>query len=154
MKTISSFLAADHARCDALLSLTREAVRIHDWSEATRNLSAFARTANRHLSMEEDIVFAAYEQGLGHPSEPCAMLRSEHRLIRGMAVRMADALDQADGLSFYMHADTLRILLHQHGEKEEGVLYPAIERLLAPRLSELIDAMARFVQVDPAGSAA
>ena len=144
MDTIGAYLEADHARCDALLRPARDAVRAARWPQADDALAAFRHALERHLRIEEDILFPAFDEALHQVRTPTAAMRGEHLRIRGVAQRLADALRARDAEAFLCHCDTLGVLCHQHSEKEEGILYPVMERLLAPSAVRLVAAMRAF----------
>ncbi|ATQ76980.1 hemerythrin HHE cation-binding protein [Massilia violaceinigra] len=154
METIGSYLEADHVRCDALFASARHAVRKGLWREAGHAFATFCHALERHLLMEERIVFPAFENAIGAASAPTASMRSEHLRIRGVVQRLSNALRERDTEAFLDHADTLGIVLYQHSEKEEGVLYPMIERVLAPSCHKLVAAMQAFGAMDDMASAA
>ena len=144
MDTIGAYLEADHARCDALLRPARDAVRAARWTQADEALAAFRHALERHLRIEEDILFPAFDEAMRQVRTPTAAMRGEHLRIRGVTQRLADALRARDAEAFLCHCDTLGVLCHQHSEKEEGVLYPMMQRLLAPSAAGLVAAMRAF----------
>jgi iron-sulfur cluster repair protein YtfE (RIC family) len=148
METITSHLAGDHARCDALFAQALKCVAASQWSEAAVEFAGFGYALERHLVMEERIVFPAFEKAVRSTTGPTSIMRSEHLRIRGIVQRLSDSVDERDAKQFFDHADTLRITLQQHGEKEEGVLYPMIERLLGARQCELVASMVEFGAID------
>ena len=131
MHTMFSVLASDHALCDQLFAQACTHVRSGDFLLAGRILSALAGTMERHLQAEETAVFAQYEAMLPEAAPLTAALRGEHGQIRGMLLRLATSLEEGDRLAFLKHAGTLALVLQQHNEKEEMVLYPMLERLQA-----------------------
>jgi hemerythrin-like domain-containing protein len=64
--------------------------------------------------------------------------------IRAVVQRLRNAVTEQDRDAFLNHADALLLLMHQHSEKEEGILYPMIERALGPSAQLLVTAMERF----------
>lgn len=154
METLGSYLAEDHDRCDALFREAHHAVLGADWNEAARAMGAFQHALERHLIMEERIVYPAFERALGHAMAPTAAMRAEHLRIRGMTQRMADSVRERDRGAFVKHAEVLLLVMYQHGEKEEGVLYPMIERVLAHSCRDLVSAMRAFGTYDVCASAA
>lgn len=154
MESIGSYLTQDHARCDGLFALARDAVRAARWRDARRDMGAFQYALERHLLIEERIVFPAFELALGHAVSPTAGMRAEHLRIRAVAQRLSDAVLANDGQGFVTHAEALLLAVHQHSEKEEGVLYPMIERVLARRCPDLLEAMRGFGAWDNCASAA
>lgn len=148
MDTLQSYLTEDHTRCDALFRRAQRAVASARWNEAKQDMTAFQYALERHLLLEERIVFPAFERAIGSAVAPTAAMRSEHLRIRAVAQRLADSVAQRDTGAFVNHADALLLVLHQHSEKEEGVLYPMIERVLAHSSHKLLDAMRNFGALD------
>ena len=141
METISSYLASEHARCDALFAQAQAYVLAARWPEAARAFERFELAMERHLVMEETVVFPAFERAMGGADGPTCVMRKEHLQIRGIVQRLSESVGQRHANVFFDHADTFRILLHQHSEKEEGVLYPMAERVLHASQDNIIAAM-------------
>ena len=154
METLGSYLTDDHGRCDALLRNAEHAVGTASWQQAWRDVRAFQHALERHLMIEERIIFPAFEAALGRGVSPTAAMRAEHLRIRALAQRMADAVEGQRGADFLKHAEALLLTMHQHSETEEGVLYPMIERVLGPRCAQLLDAARAFGTWDDRASAA
>ena len=154
MDTLSSYLTEDHARCDVLLRRTQRFVGAGHWREARREVAAFQYALERHLLIEERIVFPAFESALGHAGSPTAAMRAEHLRIRAVAQRLSNAVVELSAHDFVKHAEALLLTMHLHSEKEEGVLYPMIERVLAPSCHKLVAAMQAFGALDQMASAA
>jgi hemerythrin-like domain-containing protein len=154
METLGTYLTGDHARCDRLLHGAQQAVGPWRWPEARRAMAAFQYALERHLLIEQRIVFPAFEAALGRAVSPTAAMRAEHLRIRAVAQRLADAVDALSAQAFVLHAEALLLTVHQHSEKEEGVLYPMIERVLARRCPDLLDAARAFGAWDDRASAA
>jgi len=144
METIGSYLEHDHARCDALLRQAQQAVRGASWRQARLDMAAFQHALERHLLVEERILYPAFERAIGKAVSPTAAMRAEHLRIRAVAQRLSDTVAARDMGGFVIHAEALLLVLHQHSEKEEGVLYPMIERVLARSSAELVGAMQAF----------
>lgn len=144
METIGSYLEHDHARCDALLRQAQQAVRSASWRQARLDMAAFQHALERHLLVEERILYPAFERAIGKAVSPTAAMRAEHLRIRAVAQRLSDTVAARDMGGFVIHAEALLLVLHQHSEKEEGVLYPMIERVLARSSAELVGAMQAF----------
>jgi hemerythrin-like domain-containing protein len=154
MSTLSGYLADDHQRCDALMRRAGDFVAHANWPQARHAIAAFQNALERHMMIEERILFPAFERALGHAVGPTAAMRAEHLRIRAVAQRLADSVQQQDGSAFTTHAEVLLLVLHQHGEKEEGVLYPMIERVLAHRSRLVLAEMHNFDTLESCESAA
>ena len=144
MDTLTQFLVEDHASCDELLHAAINAANDGQWGLANTATITFAVSLERHLRLEERIVFPAFERKFRYAVLPTVDLRSEHLRIRAVVQRLSDAAASADHALFLAHADTLLLAMHQHSEKEEGMLYPMIERCMGRAAHQLVDLMRRF----------
>ena len=141
MDTISDYLGTDHTRCDALFEQLELVVGQAKWSDAETALQGFEQAMERHFGMEEAVLFVAFEQATGNSAGPTSVMRMEHRHLRDIISRLSQAVAQQDAEDFFGHADTLRIMMHQHNQKEESILYLMTDRVLSDRRDEIISAM-------------
>jgi hemerythrin-like domain-containing protein len=152
METISSYLADDHHRCDKLLATVCASIRAGQWHQAERELCDFTDALERHLQLEDVIVFPAFEKALaragGADKPPFGQMHIEHLRMRAVTKRMADSHIVHDARAFLDHAHTLALALCLHGEREEGVLYPLIDRMLQTQRDEIIAEMRAFGAFD------
>jgi hemerythrin-like domain-containing protein len=146
--TLSSYLDGDHRQCDALLRRASAVVHAAQWPEARRAMAAFQNALERHLLIEERVLFPAFERSVGCDTGPTSAMRGEHLRIRAVAQRLANSVQARDADAFATHAEVLLLVMHQHGEKEDGVLYPMIERVLGQRCEQVLDAMRAFRTLD------
>jgi iron-sulfur cluster repair protein YtfE (RIC family) len=149
MHKVSSFLDHDHARCDALYVQSVAFVIARDWERAAKRFSDFSDSLLRHMAMEESIVYPAFEEELGTATGPTQSMRSEHLLLRGLLHRLSESIEQKNVIEFSDHADTFRITMQQHNLKEEGILYPMVDRVLRRRHGELVSAMIAITTEEP-----
>lgn len=154
MDSFSDYLTKDHASWEAMFRAAQQAVSGARWRQAGEHMAAFQHALERHLLIEERILFPAFERAIGSALSPTAAMRSEHLRIRAVAQRLANTVNSGDMASFIRHAEALLLVLHQHSEKEEGVLYPMIERVLAHRSAGLVAEMQAFGEYDIHSSAA
>jgi hemerythrin-like domain-containing protein len=154
METISSYLAHDHARCDALFAQAQSALEDGQWPQAARAFACFGDALERHLLVEERIVFPAYEKAIRTASVPASAMRTEHLRIRGIVQRLAYSIEKRLGGEAFDHAGTLRSVLDRHDELEQRKLYPMVERVLAGRQEAVIASMYEFGAMDTVAKAA
>lgn len=62
---------------------------------------------------------------------PTAMMRMEHQQMRGLLDQIGEAMAAGDAQEAMDIGDTLLMLIQQHNVKEEGMLYPMAENMLA-----------------------
>lgn len=154
MQNMGRYLTQDHALCDALFRKAQHAVGNADWRQARQAMAAFQHALERHMLIEERILYPAFERAIGRAVSPTEAMRSDHLRIRAIAQRLSDAVAASDMDGFVTHAEALLLLQHQHSEREEGVLYPMIERVLAHNSGEVLDAMRAYGAYDLCASAA
>jgi len=82
--------------------------------------------------MEEEVLFPAFDSrsGMGGGG-PTAMMRMEHQQMRGLLDQIGEAMAAGDAQEAMDIGDTLLMLIQQHNVKEEGMLYPMAENMLA-----------------------
>ena len=138
---IREYMSADHRRCDGHFVATEDAVIAGDWAAAGAAFRRYGDALNAHLAMEEEVLFPAFEEETGMTGGPTAMMRAEHRELRALLHRVEDALAHREVDAWLGNSEMLRILAQQHDLKEEGVLYPMMDRALAGRQDELLARM-------------
>ncbi len=140
MNTISQFLIADHRRCDQFFA-GAEASAKPDWASTLENFAQFHSALTHHFSMEETVLFPAFEQFTGNTMGPTRMMRMEHEQMLELCARMAAAMGTQDETEYSGVAETLLIMLQQHNLKEEQVLYPMSDQMLSGQVMALIERM-------------
>jgi iron-sulfur cluster repair protein YtfE (RIC family) len=128
--TITSYLSWDHQRLDRTLAEARADVHDAHMAEARQALDEYARGMERHMRVEEDLVFPVFEARSGMAGGPTAVMRDEHRSIRRALAMMRDGLDRNDAEGFRAGARFLQTVLPEHKAKEEHILFPTTDRLL------------------------
>lgn len=151
MGTILGYMESDHKRCDALFAQLETSIDQKQWDQAMSDMRGFNRALERHLAMEEGVLFPAFEETTGSSAGPTSVMRNEHQYIREIVSRLTDAVEQRDADDFFGHADTLRIMMQQHNLKEESMLYVMADRILSGRQDEIIDAMAALEMINALG---
>jgi iron-sulfur cluster repair protein YtfE (RIC family) len=127
--TVTAYLSWDHDRLDALLQSVRTWVEGGKWAQALRTFAEFDRGLDRHIRLEEEILFPLFEARTGMTG-PTAVMREEHQLIRAALAGLATAIGKADLPGFHAGLAALAAVLPPHNEKEEAVLYPTTDRVL------------------------
>lgn len=144
MDAITNYLAPDHQRCDDLFYLAEATALRGDWERASEKFKAFIAAMSHHFAMEEEVLFPAYEQRMGHPGGPPGIMRMEHGQMRELFDTLSQALAARDTRAYAGASETLLILMQQHNLKEEQMLYRMCDQMLAPQSAELIDRMNRI----------
>jgi iron-sulfur cluster repair protein YtfE (RIC family) len=129
LQSIRAYFAEDHERLDGLFASFRKRKRI-DYADAELFFREFKFGLQRHIVWEEQILFPLFEQktGMCHAG-PTEVMRQEHRLIGQRLEALHDKVRRQDPESD-AEEQALLEALEVHNQKEEQVLYPALDRLL------------------------
>ena len=136
MQTIGEAFAHDHRRLEQALAASMAHAGAGRWDEAAAAFAVFRRGIERHMEVEEEVLFPAVEAGAETPLT--AILRKGHRDLRVFFDELDDALQARDALECARITASIRALLERHDEKEEAELYPAAQT----RLGGAADAVA------------
>lgn len=135
--SLAAFFAHDHDEVDGLWARVEAAAESGDAERVRSAFDDFDRAQRRHISMEENVLFPAFEEATGMTGGPTQVMRDEHQQMRGLLDQMHRSLVAGDPQEMMDQGDTLLLLIQQHNQKEEGILYPMAEQALGPRWAEL-----------------
>lgn len=141
METISEFMEADHRRCDEFFVAAEGAASQGDWGKAESEFNDFRRAIEAHFAMEEQALFPTFEKASGNPMGPTQVMRHEHQQMRELFDEMAASVATKNTDDFLGSAETLLILMQQHNRKEESILYPMSDQVLADQRVALLERM-------------
>jgi len=127
---IKEFMSQDHKNCDLLFSKAENAVAEGDWIAASQSFNAFVDAMERHLGVEEEALFPAFEKETGILTGPTEMMRMEHEQMRTLFAEMRETLQQQNTDDYLGTAETLLIMMQQHNMKEEQILYNIMNQRL------------------------
>lgn len=127
-KSIKEFFEEDHDRLDDLLKQFHQ-LKQCDHANAKACFVEFKLGLQRHIVWEEDILFPMWETSTGMEGGPTAVMRAEHRQI-GQALEAVHRKVQAQDPESDDEEQVLRNLLTTHNQKEERILYPAMDSVL------------------------
>jgi hemerythrin-like domain-containing protein len=151
MSSIATYLKNDFARCNRLYYQVCERATEQDQGAAGSAMRDFCEALERHMQIEERIVFSAYEASNGGSASPTKALRGEHAQIRSALLRMRAALAQGSQQAFLLHADAVCLLLQQHVQGEHFKVLPLLERALGSS-EALLRSMRQFELRSPAAA--
>ncbi len=138
----ADLFTSDHRACDAIWAEVEAAVEEDkDPSDAWKRFEA---AMFRHLTMEEAVLFPALEAAGMPRMGPIHVMLMEHEQMRSVLRQMGGCADAGEWEDVADHGDTLLMLIQQHNVKEEAVLYPMANRLLAGRWPELVKQLAAY----------
>ena len=141
MAKIGDYMSQEHRQCDEALARAEDAVTAGDWAAAQAAFEAFQGAMERHLALEEDKLFPAFEEATGMSGAgPTQIMRAEHDQMRKLFEQMKQAALARDNAQYLGLSETLLLLMQQHNIKEESMMYPMLEQALGSRAGELIPA--------------
>ena len=127
-QTVQSFFAHDHDRLDQLLETYRR-LKKAEFAKAKQAFKEFKFGLQRHIIWEETVLFPLFEEKTGmRDTGPTTVMRAEHRQIGECLEALHDKVRRQD-VATDLEEQRLFQALHAHNQKEENVLYPAIDRL-------------------------
>ncbi len=69
---------------------------------------------------------------------PTSMMRYEHEQMRSLFAQMSQALQAQRSDDYLGASETLLIMMQQHNAKEEQILYPMLDQMLAAQAESLM----------------
>jgi regulator of cell morphogenesis and NO signaling len=126
--TVQTSFAHDHGRLDGLLETYRRLKGV-DFVQAKHAFREFKFGLQRHIIWEETVLFPLFEEKTGMRDRgPTAVMRAEHREIGRRLEALHDKVRRQE-VDSDQEENALLQALSAHNQKEENVLYPAIDRL-------------------------
>ena len=148
MTTIFEFLSMDHDRLDNIFKEFKT-LKKSNLDSAKVLFLDFKSGLQTHIAWEEDILFPIFERETGmRDVGPTAVMRMEHRQIKNFLDEidrkvLAGELEGIDEVE-----NNLLEVLESHNNKEENILYPAIDNLTSEQEKER--AIARMTKMPSA----
>lgn len=139
MNSISDFMTSNHRVCDNLFAVAEESVANGKWPRAQSEFDAFRGEMERHLNMEEDVFFPAFDAKTGMEGGPTQVMRSEHEQMRKLITDMAQRIATKDRDGYLGVSETLMVLTQQHNMKEEQMLYRMMDQALGAEARTLME---------------
>lgn len=128
MTTIGKAFAEDHRRLEAELSGASSLIEAEDWPAASARFVRFREGIERHIEVEEQVLFPAVENGAEIPLT--AILRKGHRDLKVFFDEVEDAILDRDQSEALRIISAMCALLERHDKKEEAELYPVAQERL------------------------
>ena len=138
MQLISDYMNKDHKHCDEAFARAENTAAAGDWTGLERDGGTFLRAIERHIEVEEGLLFPAFEKETGMSSGPTETMCMEHEQMRGMFAQMRAAIEARDAAQYLDIAETLHMLLQQHNMKEESMMYPMLDQALGEDARSLL----------------
>lgn len=141
MQLISDHMTAHHRRCDAAFARARAMAAASDWAGLARDGEAFLREIERHIEVEEGLLFPAFEERTGMSSGPTEVMRIEHEQMRILFARMRTATAAKDRAEYENAAEAFLSLMQQHNAKEEDMMYPMLDQALGEEARDFVGSL-------------
>ena len=142
---LADFFAQDHRDCDARWADVEELLDTADIDTARIAWQKYDASMKRHFAMEEEVLFPAFDARSGMAGGgPVAVMKMEHQQMRGLLDQIGDAIESENAEEAMDIGDTLLMLIQQHNVKEEGMLYPMAENMLAGDWDDLVAQLAKY----------
>ena len=120
-------MADDHDRLDDLFSQYRTDRTQPSAHEAFYH---FKEGIEVHIDWEEDILFPLFEERTGMLNRgPTFVMRKEHKQIKGI-LKKIDTQINAKQFDTQLLEEELLLVLTNHNDKEESILYPGIDAVV------------------------
>jgi hemerythrin-like domain-containing protein len=144
MNSADSWLVHEHTLYEDLLSLCLDAVVKEDWGTVEQAFHELVTHLKRHMALEEEVLYPAYESMPGMPQGPTMALRDEHsdvvRLVQELA-RDIKTMNPEPVLECLVQLETLMV---KHHEKEEEIFLPMAGHILHASHDELLRKLDEF----------
>lgn len=137
MTTLAEYMSTGHKNCDEAFALAEEAAMDKHWEHAQATFNTFRHNMARHFRMEEEVLFPALLDA-GGPQGPVQVMHMEHAQINELIEQMAGAINSRNSKEYGGLSETLLIVMQQHNLKEEQMLYPIADQILAAQREALI----------------
>jgi len=134
--SILEYFEKVHDRLDDLFKNFQQ-YKQSDYPRAKEFFVAFKFGLQRHIVWEEEILFPLFEKKTGMQFGPTYVMRMEHKEIATHLESIHKRVQKADPKSD-REEEKLLEALGVHNEKEEAILYPAIDRNLTPEELETV----------------
>lgn len=136
--SVAEYLTWDHDELDAMFADIVPMVEDAEWERASEHFDDFRRRLERHIAIEEEILFPVFERRVA-PHGPTDVMREDHRQIKDALATIGGALQSADTAAFDRGRATLIDVLANHNLREERVLYPTVERAAADEMPAVLE---------------
>jgi uncharacterized protein (DUF2249 family)/hemerythrin-like domain-containing protein len=129
-RSVTEYLEADHRRLDAILPDVERLAAAGAYQDAAARFAEFSSGLDRHIDVEEQILFPTFESATGMSSGPTQVMRSEHVEIRDWMRVATDSLAREDAERLAQAIVGLTQTLSLHNMKEEHMLYPMTDQAM------------------------
>lgn len=128
MNQISDFMTNHHRECDNLFAVAEESAAKGKWEKVQDEFNVYRTAIEHHLTMEENVLFPAFDAKTGMEMGPTYVMRQEHQQMRKLVDDLAQMVAAKDAEGYLGVSETLMVLTQQHNMKEEQMLYNMMDQ--------------------------
>ncbi len=144
MGSTENWLIHEHSLYEDLLSRCTEAVEAEDWKTVKVLFNKMVTHLKRHMALEEEVLYPAYEAEAQAPQGPTGALREEHDHIVRLVLDMAQIIKTRDSDHVLECLTHLEKQMIKHHEKEEDIFLPMASHILEARREDISRQLAEF----------
>jgi hemerythrin-like domain-containing protein len=144
MNSTDNWLVHEHSLYEDLLTAGHDAVENEDWEGVNLIFSQLVMHLKRHIALEEEVLYPAYESAPHAPQGPTTALREEHSTIIRLLQDMAPVIRTRDSEHLLECLAHLENQMIKHHEKEEDIFLPMASHILNSRRDELSSRLKQF----------
>ncbi len=144
MNSTDNWLVHDHSMYEELLIQCREAVEVADWSKAEHVFKEYINHLRHHITMEEELLYPAYEARVGDNYRPTEALRQEHGKIGRFIRDLLQVLKSRDSGHVIECFEKFEEQMNLHHDKEEDLFLPMAGIILQDSHEELTKKLESF----------
>jgi len=127
--SVTRLLGDDHRRLDQRFAEAKRALAGGDAAGAARAFAEFRAGLERHIALEEQVLFPIFERLTGTAGGgPTHVMRVEHTEMKKLMAEISSALERGSAAAELTSPFAyLTARLQAHNGKEERILYPAAD---------------------------
>lgn len=138
MTRSDNWLAHDHSLYEELLSKCQDAAETEDWEAVELTFNELITHLKRHMALEEEVLFPAFESIPHAPQGPIAALREEHSKIINLIQDLLKVIKTRNPEHVLKRLTHLENRMINHHEKEEDFFLPMASYILNASHDELL----------------
>ncbi len=139
METITACMQNDHVDIDRIAERVAAAATAGDHAGLEREGTLFLQRLERHIEVEENLLFPAFEERTGMTAAgPSVQMREEHVEMQEPLRRMREAVAANDAAGWQRASKALFEMLVPHNQKEEQMMYPMLDDAMGADAAALL----------------
>ena len=144
MSDSNNWLVHEHSLYEGLLTECQDAVEIEDWGTVGHAFNELVNHLKRHMALEEEVLYPAYESTPHAPQGPTTALREEHSRIVHLIQDIARIIKTRGSEHVLEGLAQLEYQMIKHHEKEEDIFLPMASHILNASRDELLRKLEDF----------